>query len=96
MSFNSRLLEVITYYKMSPTTFGEKMDIAKSTMSRLINDLSNPSYPFLVSVKKQYPEINLNWLITGDGNMLIEEENDSIIKRLQNIISTLKNRGVSD
>ena len=93
MSFSSRLNEVIKYYQMNPASFGKSISQGKSTMSRLLNGNSFPSYQFLTDLKKVHREIDLNWLCTGEGNMLLNNENSSVVSSLKNIILTLKEDG---
>ena len=76
--FMSRLKQLISALGMTQVEFAEKMGIAKSTVSDVISgrlkDLPNHVHTTLV---RGY-SVNLNWLLTGEGEMfLMSSQNDS-------------------
>ncbi|GHV35641.1 hypothetical protein FACS1894180_0330 [Bacteroidia bacterium] len=51
------------------------MDISKQILYDIKNEkIKNLSKNLINVISEKYPEINKNWLLTGDGDMLITEE----------------------
>lgn len=53
---------------LSLTDFSKKLFLSKSAVSKIENDITVPSHDTLVSMKKHF-NININWLLTGEGEM---------------------------
>ena len=65
-----RLENILQYYKLSSSKLAEMIDVQRSGISHILSGRNNPSYDFLVSILEAFPEINANWLLTGNGNMI--------------------------
>ena len=50
----------------------------RSSISHIVNGRNKPSYDMLEKILSIYPNLNLNWLITGFGNMHINESTREI------------------
>jgi len=53
--------------------FAERTQIGAATLSNIFNDRTRPSLNVLELIKKNIPEINLDWLILGVGSMYIDK-----------------------
>ena len=67
-----RMQKIIRYYKMSQTELAERLDVNQSNLSAIIRG-KRPcgkimDDKFLLS----FPEINREWFLTGEGDMLNE------------------------
>lgn len=67
-----RMQKIIRYYKMSQTELAERLDVNQSNLSAIIRG-KRPcgkimDDKFLLS----FPEINKEWFLTGEGDMLNE------------------------
>lgn len=49
------------------------MGTSSARVSNVFNAVNNPSYEFLQSFLSAYPNVNANWLLTGKGEMLLDE-----------------------
>ena len=49
------------------------VDLNRSSISHIVNGRNKPSFDMLEKLISIYPNLNLNWLITGFGNMHINE-----------------------
>lgn len=81
---NKRLRYLITeVFKMTPHKFSSKYDdkggVKTSQVLRERNGLSNK---LLEDILKAYPSINKVWLLTGEGDMLIDKDAESTGKIL--------------
>ena len=56
--------------------------VNRSTISHILSGRNKPSIDFLYKLLFNYPNINANWLITGNGNMYITNFiNDTILQK---------------
>ncbi len=64
-----RLLKIIKQYNLTSTRFADELGVQRSGISHILSGRNQPSYDFIVKLMKQYPEINPDWLIMGNGSM---------------------------
>jgi transcriptional regulator with XRE-family HTH domain len=73
----SRIKEICRYLGINEssqqTAFAEKMGFNQQNISNYINDENAPRKDFYEAVEKAVPEINVEWLKTGKGEMLNEK-----------------------
>ena len=67
MNFKKRLLEFLQYLGIGQTKFEEKTGLGRASISKIKDGMSAPN---LAKIAEAYPEFNIEWLITGYGNML--------------------------
>lgn len=60
----------MSYSGMNAGDFAEALDVQRSSLSHIASGRNKPSLDFLVKVKARFPELEWNWLITGEGEML--------------------------
>ena len=72
----ARLVEYITHKGMSINSFEIEWGVSKNYIKNIVRNIK-PEY--LESLIEKWPDINLNWLIMGKGNMLNESKSDSDI-----------------
>jgi transcriptional regulator with XRE-family HTH domain len=65
-----RLLKIIKQYNLTSTRFADELGVQRSGISHILSGRNQPSFDFLVKLMTQYPEINPDWLIMGNGPML--------------------------
>lgn len=49
--------------------FAEEIGIQPSGMSHILSGRNNPSLDFVMKVVRRWPEVNINWLMFGKGEM---------------------------
>lgn len=49
--------------------FAEEIGIQPSGMSHILSGRNNPSLDFVMKVIRRWPEVNINWLMFGTGEM---------------------------
>ncbi len=75
-SVNERVGILINHFEKSQTKFAEKIGVSAPGLHEIIaGRKSKPSFDFLCKIKKAYENVNLEWLITGEGEMLIHKKN---------------------
>lgn len=70
---NQRIIKIYSkYLSMRAIDFARSIGMSKQIVSGLETATTYPGYRFIEGIAKSYPEINLRWLITGEGNMLCD------------------------
>ena len=54
---------------LSNAEFAEKIGISTSSLSHIFSGRNNPSLDVVMRIHKAYPDVNLNWLLYGEGEM---------------------------
>ncbi len=73
MTFPSRLNKIIKYYGLKKKDFTDLCGISKNQLYNYLKHDQLPNTKVFQSIKDNFPEIHLDWLITGTGSMLINE-----------------------
>lgn len=77
------LMEYFSFNKRRQGKFAKLIGISPSYLSEVINFKSGPSYGLLFGIAKEFPGINLNWLLTGDGEIIREDEKGSLYNKVE-------------
>ena len=65
-----RIEQLITIKKLTASQFSEEIGVQRSSLSHVLSGRNKPSLDFMLKIKNRYPEINLNWLLLGEGEMI--------------------------
>lgn len=56
---------------ISARQFAEEIGVQPSGMSHILSGRNNPSLDFVMKVVRRYPEIDIKWLMFGQGEMIV-------------------------
>jgi DNA-binding XRE family transcriptional regulator len=70
MSLNERISKVIEYSNLTSSEFADEIDVQRSSISHITSGRNKPSLEFIIKIKSRFPEILWDWLVTGEGEML--------------------------
>ena len=71
--FNSRLEEFRKHLNLkSKRAFYDHAKIDSSQFFRVINGLQKPGFRFFEKLAIAFPDLNLSWFLTGEGEMNLE------------------------
>jgi antitoxin component HigA of HigAB toxin-antitoxin module len=74
MSVGERITLIIEdVCKIKHGEFASKILVSKQTLSNILTNHTQLSIDKMIAIKKAYPNIDLNWLVMGDGEMLLGE-----------------------
>lgn len=73
MDIIDRVKQVIEHYGVSVSVFADEIGVQRSSMSHLLNGRNKPSLDFVMKLVDSYPEVNLYWLLKGEGDFLVSE-----------------------
>lgn len=83
-----RLMAVIEYSGLSQTAFAKKVGSTQANLWRQLNG-QKVNVATLLSIAEQFPEIDCNWLLRGDGTMLKESHDDASEKRIEGLLDVV-------
>lgn len=66
---SDRIKAVMNKVGKNSITFSEEIGIQQSTLSHILNGRNRPSLDVVMKISQRYPEISLDWLINGQGDM---------------------------
>jgi len=66
---NSRLQQFLSAENLSQSQLADRLGVAKASISHIIAGRNKPGFDFIETLAHQFPELNLEWLITGSGKM---------------------------
>ena len=66
---NERLKQFLAAENISQAAFADKIDVARANVSHILSGRNRPGYDFFASLIRNYPSLNIEWLITGKGRM---------------------------
>ncbi|EAR01202.1 helix-turn-helix domain-containing protein [Maribacter sp. HTCC2170] len=66
--FIKRLEKILRYYDLSASVFADRISVQRSSISHLLSGRNKPSLEFVLKVIKNFPEVNLYWLLNGKGS----------------------------
>lgn len=70
MTIKDRFKMIMEREKLTAAAFAESIDVAQATISHILGNRNKyPSTEVILKLHKKYNDINLEWLLTGEGNM---------------------------
>ena len=79
-NIGDRLKEWMDSKELNASHFAKQLQIQRSALSHIFSGRNKPSVDVLLKIKSAYPEINLDWLITGEIAIQKSTENSNIIE----------------
>ncbi len=80
MDVVSRIKQFMEEFQLSPSQFADAAGIPRPTLSQLFNGRNGTkdgtrkvSSDILTKIHKAYPELNMMWLLFGDGDMVTDK-----------------------
>ena len=75
-SRGERLKTMLEMLKMTQLEFGETCDINPAYINQMITGTRPVSEKTALRIKEHYQKMNLQWLLYGDGDMFMNEEQE--------------------
>ena len=66
---NKRLLQFLGAENITQSQLADTLNVAKASVSNILAGRNRPGYDFIESLMLHYPDLNIEWLITGRGKM---------------------------
>jgi transcriptional regulator with XRE-family HTH domain len=65
-----RLLKILKHYEHTPSSFADKLGVQRSSISHLLSGRNKPGFEFLSRLLAEFTDLNMEWFISGKGNMI--------------------------
>lgn len=75
-TFKDRLLLFLDYLEIGQTKFEVKAGLVRGSVSKIKDGMSAPN---LAKIANCYPQLSLDWLLTGRGKMLKQSSEGGIV-----------------
>ena len=72
---NSRLQQFLAVENISQASLAASINVAPASISHVLQGRNKPSFDFLVSLVSRFPNLNIDWLLTGKGKMYKSSQN---------------------
>jgi len=75
-----RIIQLLNNEGLSASKFADIIGVQRSSMSHIISGRNNPSLDFIQKIMRAFPQISGDWLISGSGEMLKNQESPSLFQ----------------
>lgn len=62
-----RLEFVFEYFGLTASSFADKINVQRSSISHLLSGRNKPSLDFILKIVEHFPEVDIMWLLKGVG-----------------------------
>ncbi len=73
MSFGERIKQFIDYKRTNVSAFEVKSKLKNGAIYRVVKNNTSLNGESIASIGREWPDLNLNWLMNGEGNMLLKK-----------------------
>lgn len=78
IEFSKRIKTIMNYYDLNASSFADKVDVGRASISHVLSGRNKPSLDFVLKIVKQFSEVDLYWLLNGKGQFpdsrLVQDE----------------------
>ena len=64
----NRIFTFIESLQLTPTEFADTIGVSRASISSIKTGRTQPTLSLVEKIKQRFPEININWLILGEGD----------------------------
>lgn len=86
--FIKRLETILDFYGLNASSFADKINVQRSSMSHLLSGRNKPSLDFIMKIIEVFPEVDLYWLLNNVGEFpkkTQKTENDNVDKNSEKV-----------
>ncbi|CAI8272321.1 MAG: hypothetical protein CNE98_07630 [Bacteroidetes bacterium MED-G17] len=77
LSISQRVVKILTHYKLNNAQLAQKLNVSPPVVTHLKSGRNKPSFDMLVQLSNSFPDIDLRWLVHGEGDM-IDHKNSQV------------------
>ena len=68
-----RIIDIMNYLQMKPSSFANATNIKLATLSQILNGRNNPSLEVMTKIRTAFPFLSYDWMLSGEGEMCKEQ-----------------------
>jgi hypothetical protein len=72
-SIGQRFTQLIQHLGLSKNAFAQSLEKTATVIQHLVDERNKPGYDLLCKVFETYPNVSKDWLLLGQGPMLVDE-----------------------
>lgn len=69
-----RIRQLMEFQHMNQQVFANFLGVAPATISSILSDRTRPTLNIVETIRSKCPNINLTWLMFGEGEMFVQEK----------------------
>jgi plasmid maintenance system antidote protein VapI len=73
MTINKRIELVIDTFRMNVNSFSKHVGVNATVIHNIVKGRNAPGYDLINKISLSFDNIDMNWLINGTGNMLLDD-----------------------
>lgn len=85
-----RIKKYMEYKNISAGELATQLEVQRSNISHVLNGRNMPGAAFIEKLLLCFPDLNARWLLTGNGEMLMDGENSTTREVTPQPIETIK------
>lgn len=66
MEINERIKYIMKINNLSPSAFADKIGVSRPTISHILTGRNKASLDLIIKILQSFPNVNSEWLITGN------------------------------
>ncbi|MEJ8756672.1 helix-turn-helix transcriptional regulator [Pontibacter sp. H259] len=71
-----RIQQLMEFLKLSSSQFADSVELPRAVLSHIMSGRNKPSLDVMLKLAAKYKEVNLEWLLLGEGEMLKKVANN--------------------
>lgn len=72
-----RIKQIQMMTKMSQQEFAKTIGVAPGSLSSVYSERIQPTSNYVIGIHKAFPNININWLMFGEGDMYVNPQDEN-------------------
>ncbi len=69
-----RIKQIMEAVGLSQQDFAKELGISAASLSSIFTGRTNPTNNHVMAIHRVFPQINVNWLLFGEGDMIMENQ----------------------
>ena len=81
-----RIKALMKFENLSSSQFADEINIQRSSLSHVLSGRNKPSLDFVMKIKHCFNDVSLDWILLGEGEMLVDGVNKVLASPNENQI----------
>lgn len=94
--FSKRLQKIMDQHGLNASSFAERIHVGRSSISHILSGRNKPSLDFVINTVKEFPEVDLYWLLNGKGTYPKTEQTTTTALSSNSTSENVKGSSVSN
>ena len=78
-----RIAIYLQFKKISPHSFERNINLSNGYYAKQLKNLGSVGSDILIKVHNHYPDLNILWVLTGDGQMITDIDNAAALSPIE-------------